>query len=119
MASSETTSMISAEKVQGTEVYNRQGEHLGEVEDVMIDKVSGNVVYAVMSFGGFLGIGEKYHPIPWSMLKYDTGKDGYVVPLDKAALERAPAYSQDELNWSDRQWNSKIYDYYKVKPYWS
>src|SRR4051794_36640331 len=70
----ETTTLISAEKVSGTDVYNTAGDSLGEVHDVMIDKVSGRVTYAVMSFGGFLGIGQKYHPLPWSSLVYDTDK---------------------------------------------
>ena len=110
-------SSIAADRVEGTEVYNLQGEHLGEVADVLIDKQSGKVAYAVMSFGGFLGIGEKYHPVPWSMLKYDTNQGGYVVPLDKNVLKGAPAYDRDEINYTDRAWNSRVYDYYKVPPY--
>jgi sporulation protein YlmC with PRC-barrel domain len=110
--------LISADRVEGTEVYNGVGDHLGEVEDVIIDKQSGKVAYAVMSFGGFLGIGEKYHPVPWSMLKYDTTRDGYVVPLDKRQLDGAPSYSAGEMRFADRDWNTRIYDYYKVPPYW-
>jgi len=110
---------IAADRVEGTEVYNTAGEHLGEVEDVIIDKVSGKVAYAVMSFGGFLGIGEKYHPVPWSMLTYDTNKGGFVVPLDKRQLENAPAYGANEMKFSDRNWNKNVYDYYKAPPYWT
>ena len=73
-------SLIPAEKVIGTDVYNMDGEHLGTVDDVMIDKISGKAIYAVMSFGGFLGIGEKQHPLPWSALTYDKGKGGYPKP---------------------------------------
>jgi sporulation protein YlmC with PRC-barrel domain len=109
---------IAADRVEGTEVYNTKGDHLGEVEDVIIDKQSGKVAYAVMSFGGFLGIGEKYHPIPWSMLKYDTSKGGYVVPLDKKTLEQAPSYDRADLKFEDRSWNTQVYDYYKAPPYW-
>jgi sporulation protein YlmC with PRC-barrel domain len=72
-------SLIAAEKVEGTNVYNLDGEKLGTVDDIMIDKVSGKAIYALMSFGGFLGIGEKYHPLPWSTLKYDESKGGYLV----------------------------------------
>jgi PRC-barrel domain len=79
----ETTSLISASKVTGTEVYNTAGEHLGDVYDVMLDKRSGKIAYAVMSFGGFLGIGERYHPLPWATLEYDTKQGGYVVGLTK------------------------------------
>ena len=89
----ETTSitsgtLIAANKVKGTNVYNPAGEKLGSVDDIMIDKVSGRAIYAVMSFGGFLGMGEMYHPLPWTTLKYDAQKGGYVVNLDKRQLER-------------------------------
>lgn len=111
-------STISAERVEGTDVYNAQGEHLGHIEDIILDKVSGKVVYAVMAFGGFLGIGEKYHPLPWSLLKYDDGKEGYIVPLDRSKLENAPTYSRDELRFGERQWDQSVYSYYNTPPYW-
>lgn len=111
-------STISAERVEGTDVYNAQGEHLGSIDDLILDKVSGKVVYAVMSFGGFLGIGEKYHPLPWSLLKYDESKEGYVVPLDRSQLEGAPSYSRDELRFGERQWDQSVYNYYNQQPYW-
>ena len=85
--------LIAAEKVEGTDVYNLQGEKLGTVDDIMIDKVSGKAIYAIMSFGGFLGIGEKYHPLPWSTLKYDESKGGYVVGLDRIC-SKAPTHDQ-------------------------
>src|SRR3979490_1247129 len=84
--------LIAAEKVEGTDVYNLQGEKLGTVDDIMIDKVSGKAIYALMSFGGFLGIGQKYHPLPWSTLKDDGSKGGYIVTLDTRMLEKAPPY---------------------------
>ena len=86
----ETVSLISAGKVQGTNVYNTGGDSLGEVYDVMIDKRSGKVAYAIMSFGGLLGVGERYHPLPWNTLKYDTRQGGYVVGLTREQLEGAP-----------------------------
>ena len=99
----ETSNLISSEKVAGTDVYNTAGEHMGKVAEVMLDKRSGTAAYAVMSFGGFLGIGEEYHPIPWSLLKYDTGKGGYVVNLDKRQLEGAPTFQEDsDIDWSQR-----------------
>ena len=88
--------LIAAGKVEGTHIYNLQGEKLGTVDDIMIDKVSGKAIYAIMSFGGFLGIGEKYHPLPWSTLKYDERQGGYVVNLDKEMLENAPTYGVNE-----------------------
>ena len=88
----ETVSLISAGKVQGTNVYNTQGDSLGEVYDVMIDKRSGKIAYAVMSFGGFLGMGNSYHPLPWNTLKYDTRQGGYVVGSDQAAARRRAGF---------------------------
>jgi hypothetical protein len=93
--------LISAQSVKGTAVYNTSGDKLGSVETVMIDKISGQVVYAVMSFGGFLGIGERYHQLPWDALDYDESVDGYRVDLPREALERAPSYSRDELDRFD------------------
>ena len=72
----ENASVISASKVTGTNVYNTDGDQLGEIHDVMLDKRSGKIAYAVMSFGGLLGIGERYHPLPWATLKYDTRQQG-------------------------------------------
>lgn len=88
--------VISSERVEGTKVYNNAGEKLGSIDDLMIDKRSGQVRYAVLEFGGFLGMGTERYPLPWSMLKYDTGKDGYVVPLDKDRLEGAPRYLEND-----------------------
>jgi sporulation protein YlmC with PRC-barrel domain len=115
----ETSSLISAEKVTGTNVYNTAGDSLGEIADVMIDKQSGRIAYAVMSFGGFLGIGERYHPIPWSTLKYDTRQGGYVVGLTTEQLEKAPTYGEEEAPaWGDRVYEKRIHDYYRADPYW-
>ena len=116
----ETGNLIASDKVQGTNVYNAAGDNLGAIYDVMIDKPSGKVAYAIMSFGGFLGMGNQYHPLPWSVLKYDTNLGGYVVHLDKRQLEGAPAYDVgDEPAWGDRAYESKIHDYYGVGPYWA
>ena len=115
----ETTALIAASKVQSTEVYNSEGESIGSIHDLMIDKISGNVAYAIMSFGGFLGIGNSYHPLPWPLLQYDTRKGGYVVDLDKAQLERAPSYDVGaEPAWDDPEYEAQIHDYYGVGPYW-
>jgi hypothetical protein len=109
----ETNRLISSEKVDGTAVYDRRGERLGTVHHLMIDKYTGQVAYAVMSFGGFLGIGESYHPLPWKMLSYETRLGGYVVDLDRNRLERAPSYtSRDVPDWSDRTYTSQIDRYW-------
>jgi sporulation protein YlmC with PRC-barrel domain len=93
----ETGQLIAAEKVRGTAVYNAAGDNLGTIHDLMIDKRAGRVAYAVMSFGGFLGIGEKFHPLPWNVLTYDESKGGYNVDLTPDQLRQAPSYSRDEL----------------------
>ena len=117
-ADQETSSLISSEKVAGTSVYNRGGENIGSVHDIMLDKRSGKVAYAVMSFGGFFGMGEKYHPLPWSLLKYDTSMGGYVVDLDKRQLEGAPSYEGDaDPNWT-RADEEEVFNYYRAPPYW-
>ena len=111
-------SLIAAEKVNGTDVYNRRGEKLGHVEDIMLDKVTGRACYAVMSFGGFLGIGEKQHPLPWSSLTYDEAKEGYVVNLDKKKLENAPTLDRDEdFEWTP-DYGRSVDKYYGAPTYW-
>ncbi len=114
--------LIGADRVQDTQVYNREGEKIGSVEDVAIDKVSGEVAYAIISFGGFLGIGEKYHPVPWRLLTYDTGRRGYVIPCDRDQLEKAPAFDAGDLSgWDDRDTRAAIYAHYGrygIAPYW-
>ena len=118
VATDETDRLIASNKVEGTAVYNRQGEHLGQVHNFMVDKYTGQVAYAVMSFGGFLGLGESYHPLPWKVLTYDTKLGGYVVDLDRSKLEGAPSYaSGNEPNWSDRAYGKGVHDYYGVN-YW-
>jgi PRC-barrel domain len=115
----ENASVISASKVTGTSVYNIEGERLGEIHDVMLDKRSGKIAYAIMSFGGFLGIGEQYHPLPWATLKYDTRQGGYVVGLTKEQLQGAPTFAATESPaWGDRAYETRIHDYYKMAPYW-
>lgn len=114
--------LIPAGRVNDTDVYNRAGEKLGQVEDVAIDKVSGRVAYAILSFGGFLGLGERYYPVPWSVLTYDRDKRGYVIPCDKDQLENAPSFEADELSgWDDTDTRTGIYGYYGAygaSPYW-
>jgi sporulation protein YlmC with PRC-barrel domain len=109
----ETGSLIAASKVEGTNVYNRAGDSLGSISDVMIDKRSGQVKYAVMSFGGFLGIGEEYHPLPWSQLSYSEQFGGYVVNLDKNRLQGGPVISESRsADWSSPAYAGSIDNYY-------
>lgn len=117
--------LILSSRVVGTPVYDRAGNRLGHVDDLSIEKVSGRTVYAIMSFGGFLGIGEKFHPVPWPLLDYDVEQDGFVVPLDPAALKNAPSYDAAEVRElggpAYRTYGDTIYGYYGTYgavPYW-
>ncbi len=110
--------LIASNRVEGTAVYDRQGEKLGRIENFMVDKVSGRAEYAVMSFGGFLGIGDDHYPIPWSKLTYDTDKGGYVVDLDREKLKDGPNYRAGEEPQFDRDYDRRVYDYYGVVYTW-
>ncbi len=110
----ETNNLISSDRVDGTAVYATDGEKVGHIDHLMIGKRNGRVEYAVMSFGGFLGIGESYHPIPWDALDYDTSKDGYVVAIDKSKLQDAPHYLPGAVPPYDARYGSQIYGYYGV-----
>ena len=111
-------SLIAAEKVNGTDVYNLEGDKLGEVEDIMLDKISGHVAYAVLSFGGFLGMGEKQYPLPWSTLKYDTQKGGYIINMDKDRLKDAPSIDRDtDFTWTS-DYGRGIDRYYGTTSMW-
>lgn len=113
------TEAIAASRVIGTSVYNTAGQSIGTIEDVMLDKTSNGIMYAVIAFGGFLGIGEKYHAVPWSALDYEKNRGGYVVPFTREQLEAAPAHSIEELTGMDGQKaRDAAYDYYRVKPDW-
>ncbi|HTV52212.1 MAG TPA: PRC-barrel domain-containing protein [Steroidobacteraceae bacterium] len=113
------TSAIRAKKVIGTNVTNPSGEKIGQVEDVMLDKQSNHILFAVVGFGGFLGMGEKYHPLPWSTLDYDESRNAYVVSYTKEQLRAAPAGSIDELTQNDGgDFRERVYDYYKAPRYW-
>jgi hypothetical protein len=119
VASNTSGNLIAAEKVEGTNVYNMTGDKLGTIDNIMIDKVSGKAIYAVMSFGGFLGMGEKNHPLPWATLKYDTDKGGYLVNLDKKQLEGAPTFDRSsEFKWTP-DYGRSVDTYYKAPSYWN
>jgi hypothetical protein len=110
------STMISSQTVNGTEVYSPAGDHLGHIDELLIDKQSGKVAYAMMAFGGFLGIGEEQFPLPWAKLRYDTERDGYVTDVTKEQLEGAPDRTD---NWrADREWERGYYTYYGLPPYW-
>ena len=113
------TDATAASRVIGTAVYNTAGESIGTIEDVMLDKTSNGIMFAVIGFGGFLGIGEKYHAVPWSVLDYEKSRGGYVVPFTKEQLQAAPAHTINELTGADgKAARDASFEYYKVEPYW-
>lgn len=110
------SSVISSDRVNGTNVYNPAGEKLGSIDTLMIDKLSGKVRYAVMEFGGFLGIGTDRYPLPWDTLKYEPEMGGYVVTLAKEQLEGAPRYAREDNPEYTDEYGRRVHDYYGV-PY--
>ena len=113
------TRAILASKVQGTPVYNTAGNKIGEVEDVVLDKTSDHIMFAALGFGGVLGMGEKYAPVPWSMLDYQPDKGGYVVPMSEDIIKKAPAYDLDDLTKDDgKAIRETTYTYYNVPRDW-
>lgn len=106
-------------RVEGTPVRRSSGEKIGTIERLMVDKLSGNVAYAVLSFGGFLGMAQKHLPIPWQRLKYDPLLGAYHLDLTHEELSRAPSFAADsEFDWGDRSREVDIHNYYRVAPYW-
>ncbi len=117
MEHSTHTSLVSSSDVNGTEVYGRDGAHIGSIDHLMIDKSSGKVAYAVMSFGGFLGLGADHHPIPWGKLQYDTRQNGFVTDITEQEVKGAPPRND---NWStDRDWETRTHEHYRLPLYWS
>jgi hypothetical protein len=108
--------LISSEDVEGTNVFGPGEVKVGDIDHLMIDKISGRVTYAVMSFGGFLGLGHSHYPIPWGALKYDTNLGGYVTGITEQQLKDAPAFSDD--SWSDRNWEQNVHKHYGTPFYW-
>jgi hypothetical protein len=119
LSSRETERLIASDKVESTPVRRPNGDKIGTIQRVMIDKRTGRVGYAVMTFGGFLGIGGDYYALPWSMLTYNEGLDAYELDISDDQLRGAPAHAaRDRFDWDDRQWAQQVHDYYRVPPYW-
>lgn len=113
----ETPSLVASDMVVGTAVYDPQDEKIGSVERLILEKTSGRVSYAVLSFGGFLGIGEDYYPVPWQMLTYDESVGGFRVNISREQIENAPKYSaSDDYDWSSDN-GRRVSDYYGVPPF--
>ena len=119
MMDDEGGNLIGNDKVEGTAVYGADRTLIGSIDRLMIDKLSGKVVYAVLSFGGFLGLGEKHLPIPWERLKYDPAIGAYAIDITDDELAKAPSYAADkEFDWGDRTRERQLHDYYQARPYW-
>ena len=110
--------LISSRRVEGTPVYNRSDQRLGSIHSVMIDKKSGQVAYAVLSFGGFLGMGENVTPVPWQALDYDVDLDAYVIDLTREQLENAPTLRLDQADRPQPQDYEEVSGYYAKMPWW-
>lgn len=113
--------VLSASTINGDRVRNSAGEDLGEVKEVMIDLSSGRVAYVVLSFGGFLGMGDKLFAIPWEALVLDTQEHAFILNISKETLENAPGFDKDnwpKMDGSNGQWLDSVYTYYGYRPYW-
>ncbi|GHF71862.1 PRC-barrel domain-containing protein [Seohaeicola zhoushanensis] len=111
-----THPLVSSDNVNGTDVYGRDGAHIGAIDHLMIDKASGKVAYAVMGFGGFLGLGEDYRPVPWGKLTYDPVQGGFVTDLTEAEVQGAP--ERHDRWYDDRDWERRTHEHYGVPIYW-
>lgn len=111
-----SASLVSSDDVNGTAVYSRDGTHIGSIDHLMIDKKSGKVGWAVMGFGGFLGMGEEHYPVPWAKLSYDTSKDGFVTDITEEQVKGAP--ERHDTWYDDREWERRAYDHYGAPLYW-
>lgn len=114
----ESHDLIASDKVEGTKVYSANGEHIGSIKRLILEKRGGRVAYAVLGFGGLFGIGDDHYPLPWSKLNYDEDLGGYRTDLTKQQVEGAPHYREgDDYDWSP-EGGRRVYDYYGVTPYW-
>lgn len=112
--------LMSVETLAGNRVCNQKGEDLGEIKDIMLDTRNGKVGYAVMSFGGFLGMGEKLFAVPWNALELDTKNKRFTLSVEKGRLEKAPGFDKNKWpDMADQSWAKEIHSYYGVKPYWN
>ena len=111
--------LIASDRVEGTAVFRSNGQRIGHIQRIMIDKRTGQAAYAVMNFGGFLGLGEASYPLPWSLLDYNPALGGYAVEVTDEQLKDAPKLAaNDSLDLGDRARDIGIYNYYGIAPYW-
>jgi sporulation protein YlmC with PRC-barrel domain len=111
--------IMAASSFEGETVVNNQGETVGEIEEIMLDVRSGRIAYAVLSVGGFLGIGEKYFAVPWRAFTMDTDNHRFILDVDKERLNNAPGFDKDHWpSMADQSWATQVHTYYSTRPYW-
>lgn len=114
-----THSVLSASSLSGDKIVNRQGETLGDIKDLMIDVGSGRVAYAVLEFGGFLGLGSKLFAVPLTAMEMDTENKRFIFDQPRETLENAPGFDKDAWpDFTDREWGGSVHSHYGVRPYW-
>jgi sporulation protein YlmC with PRC-barrel domain len=114
-----SSTLIDSKSVEGSEVFDAAGKHIGTVNRLVIDKISGRIVYAIAQFGGFLGMGGDEYTIPWNTLHYDTSLGGYVTVVTQDQLNAAPAYARNtDNNWFQRDDERTLHDHYGSDYYW-
>ena len=116
MTTTHASPLVSSSNVNGTDVYSNTGTHIGSIDHLMIDKESGKVAYAVMGFGGFLGLGEEHYSVPWQKLNYDTQKSGFVTDITEEQVKGAP--DRHDSWFDDREWERRTHEHYGVPMYW-
>ena len=120
MLTNATRSTLSASTLIGDDVINLAGAAVGVLNDIMLDLQTGHVAYAVVSCGGFLGMGDRLFAVPWNSLELDANRHALILDVDKERLEQAPGFDKD--NWpdmSDRTWGQKVHEFYGIRPYWA
>ncbi|TVR52836.1 MAG: PRC-barrel domain containing protein [Gemmatimonadales bacterium] len=111
--------LVSAGTITGNPVRNLSGEDLGKIEEIMLDSASGRIAYAVLSFGGFLGMGDKLFAVPWAALSLNDDRDGFILNVDQGVMEEAPGFDKDEWpDFADPTWGRSIHAHYNATPYW-
>ena len=111
--------LMGADTLLGNDVYNQSDENLGSIKEFMVDMQTGRISYAVLSFGGFLGLGDRLFAVPWQALKLDTENKRFILNVSKEQLKNAPGFDKDHWpNMADHAWRSKVFTYYSAKPYW-
>ena len=120
MAADKKHNLIASDRVEGTAVRRSNGDQIERIERLMLDKLSGKVAYAILSFGGFLGMGDKHLAIPWTKLTYNRDFEAYQLDLSDDVLKKAPSHNADkEFDWGDRSQEIKVHNYYGISPYWA